>query len=233
MLLVEGQTRTFLVLKLDRLMASIASLRLPEPTRSRTLLPGNLSPIILSRIRARSAALEARLGAEHTPGWEASYRTELRDLEAEVAALLAGPDNPPRDRLAEAPRNRSLVLRKAIDHLRARSYGRVALAELCEAAGASSRTLRRAFREALGMGPRAFATCVRLTMLRRALLSSEPDPGTLTRLAMERGFHHIGQLGVDYRRVYGETLSATLRRRTLEQRGVYPVWLERARQGFS
>jgi AraC family transcriptional regulator, ethanolamine operon transcriptional activator len=85
------------------------------------------------------------------------------------------------------------------------------IAALCEAVGASERTLYEAFRDHLGAPPKAYLKTLRLDAARRRLL--EGRAGTrVTDVALDWGFVHFGWFSQDYRRQFGETPSQTLQR---------------------
>jgi len=79
------------------------------------------------------------------------------------------------------------------------------------ALGVPRRTLFRAFREELGMGPQAYLQLVRLHRLRERLLLESPATASITALAGELGFTHMGRLSASYRQHFGEYPKETLR----------------------
>ena len=87
------------------------------------------------------------------------------------------------------------------------------LTEICAAIGVAERTLRAACEEHLGMGPIRFLTLRRMHLVRRALLHADPLISTVTRIVTDHGFWELGRFSVAYRTLFGESPSATLRRR--------------------
>ena len=79
------------------------------------------------------------------------------------------------------------------------------------AAGSSWRTLDYAFRERLGITPKQYVNAVRLNAFRHELTIASPDT-LVADLANQQGFWHMGQLAADYRAMFGELPSETLRR---------------------
>jgi len=57
----------------------------------------------------------------------------------------------------------------------------------------------------------AYLKANRLIAVRRQLRRSSPDKGTITNLANNWGFWHMGQFAADFRRYFGELPSQTLR----------------------
>jgi AraC family ethanolamine operon transcriptional activator len=81
-------------------------------------------------------------------------------------------------------------------------------------AGIQRRTLLRAFRSICGTTPSRYLRAVRLEMARQALLSPHTDATTVTQVAMRFGFRELGRFAGNYRAIFGESPSMTLRRRT-------------------
>lgn len=107
---------------------------------------------------------------------------------------------------------RQLALDRARSFIEAHRDRPIAVAELCRATRSSRRTLEYAFREHLGLSPRAYLAAVRLDGVRSELLPSDP-PVRIADVANRWGFWHLGQFAADYRRQFGELPSETLRRR--------------------
>ena len=85
------------------------------------------------------------------------------------------------------------------------------LARLASATGISSRTLNRVTRREAGLSPMALLRRARLAQARRDL--DMPGPATtVTRVALDCGFTHLGRFSLEYARQFGEPPSATLRR---------------------
>ena len=83
-------------------------------------------------------------------------------------------------------------------------------------AGVSRRTLEHAFRDGLGLGPAAYLKARRLCLLGRKLYRDREGSARVADLAHSQGFQHLGQMASDYRAMFGELPSETLRRgRTL------------------
>jgi AraC family ethanolamine operon transcriptional activator len=131
------------------------------------------------------------------------------DLYERIASMLAAP--PTSDR--PSPRTRRRALRRAEEYMRAHARERISLAHLCSASESSERTLRQVFRECYGTSPMALLRKLRLQGLRQDLRDAGPRTTTVLNLALRWGFWHMGHLGRDYKRLFGETPSATLGRR--------------------
>lgn len=90
--------------------------------------------------------------------------------------------------------------------------------DLCEVVGTSRRTLQNAFNEILGMSPIAYLNRVRLHRVRRDLGQARRAETTVSTVAMNWGFWHLGDFSRAYRNCFGELPSRTLRRRPEQSR---------------
>ena len=84
--------------------------------------------------------------------------------------------------------------------------------QLSEVAGCSIRSLSRSFEVKHGIGPMAFTKERRLDAAYLDLLSAEPDATTVTKVAINYGFSHIGKFAIDYGKTFGESPSTSLAR---------------------
>jgi AraC-like DNA-binding protein len=76
----------------------------------------------------------------------------------------------------------------------------------------SERTLRKAFRVTYGLSPCRHLRMLRLLRVRQALMSSRSyQVPTVTEIATRFGFAELGRFSVEYRKVFGESPSVTLR----------------------
>jgi AraC-like DNA-binding protein len=82
---------------------------------------------------------------------------------------------------------------------------------LCRSCGVTERTLRNAFRSICGATPYRYLRERRMLEAREALLHANAT-ATVTAIATQFGFLELGRFSVEYRSVYGECPSQTLRR---------------------
>jgi AraC family ethanolamine operon transcriptional activator len=107
--------------------------------------------------------------------------------------------------------DRRTVLEKVERLLDARPSEPVYVADLCEATGLAERTLRFILVEQYGTSAIRLLRCRRLCQLRRHLRAEGGGAGSLARIASRFGFRHMGTLAADYRALFGELPSETLR----------------------
>ena len=104
------------------------------------------------------------------------------------------------------------VIARFEDFLATREYEPVYLAEICAAIGVSERTLRGCCQEHLGMGPMHYLWLRRMHLAHRSLLAADPALKSVTEIATAHGFWELGRFSVEYRSIFGEAPSATLKR---------------------
>lgn len=83
---------------------------------------------------------------------------------------------------------------------------------LAKSLGVSRRTLFRAFCESVGTSPVTYQRMCKLHELRYALIAALPTESSVTNLALDHGFTHLGRLSTEYKRHFGESPSTTLAR---------------------
>jgi AraC-like DNA-binding protein len=86
------------------------------------------------------------------------------------------------------------------------------LTDLARQTGSSPRTLYRRFQTSHGLSPRAWQRRDRLERARSALEAASAQETSVTAIALEHGFSHLGRFARAYRDAFGESPSATLRR---------------------
>ena len=111
------------------------------------------------------------------------------------------------------PGQHARIVNRFQEFLEARPDEPVYLAEICSAIGASERTLRTCCQEVLGVGPVRYLWLRRMYLTRRALLHSDAEQANVTEIATAHGFWELGRFSVEYRGLFGESPSASLRHR--------------------
>ena len=84
--------------------------------------------------------------------------------------------------------------------------------DVCATIGVTERTLRHHCMEHLGISPHRYLWLRRMHQARRALATADVPQTTVTNVATEHGFWELGRFSVAYRKLFGESPSATLRR---------------------
>ncbi|MCW2080474.1 UNVERIFIED_ORG: AraC-like DNA-binding protein [Bradyrhizobium japonicum] len=104
------------------------------------------------------------------------------------------------------------ALRVARDRLADNAGEPLNLAQLACAAGIGIRALQLGFRRHFGVSISEMLLDMRLAGLHARLAQARPD-ASITEIAFDLGFTHLGRMAGAYREKFGETPSATLRRR--------------------
>lgn len=173
-------------------------LRLPEAQMAR-LRAGLLSLMHRAGTRARTGlagdgleSLERRAHFLLADAWVAGQPAALRAL----------------------PSHRALrIVRRAEEYFLERmETGPVGLADICHATGAGKTTLYNAFQKICGEPPLVIYRRHRLAKARSLLLTAAPERGAVKRAATGAGLTELGRFAIEYRRLFGESPSETLRR---------------------
>jgi len=85
----------------------------------------------------------------------------------------------------------------------------ITMNEICNAVHVSRRTLQYTFAQCYGISPKQYIQVIRLNQARRMLQSNE-DFQTISDVAFNYGFFHLGQFCQNYKRLFGETPRQTL-----------------------
>lgn len=101
-------------------------------------------------------------------------------------------------------------VKKAIDLFQASPAGAWTVDDLAASCGVPRRTLERHFKRYVNQGPVEFLRTVRLDRARLKLLTAQPET-TVTDIAVQCGFNHLGRFAAWYRERFGESPLATLK----------------------
>ena len=181
------------------------------------LSPSALDSDVLPAGHAERNALEHTLRSLfETPGLlmdREQVRNALRDVLLNVIAshCVAGLP-PPKSSLTYIGRHR--LVKRVRDFALARQDEPLSIPQLCRAFHVSRRTLQYAFQEVCAISPGAYLRILRLNGVRRALRAPERSFLDVQALAAKWGFWHASQFACDYKKLFGERPSDTLRRRT-------------------
>ena len=113
--------------------------------------------------------------------------------------------------MGTAARRHAEIIARLEDLLAANRDRPLYLAEICATTGVSERTLRVCCHEHLGMGPVRYLWLRRMHLARAALIRADPARATVTSVATDHGFWELGRFSVEYRRLFGESPSGSLR----------------------
>jgi len=192
------------------LAAALAAVRGAESPALRTVFrpvfaSAETAAPIVNLLFSTLRTLESDASALSGNGTRAALERALLDA---FALAVNAADEPPRTDRVKLPATR--LVRQCEEYLVTHLATPVYIADLCKLTGASERTLRNAFHTVYGIGPTRYLMYRRLANARRTL--REPDAGdTVTSIATRHGLWDLGRFAADYRSLYGQPPSATLR----------------------
>lgn len=109
--------------------------------------------------------------------------------------------------------SRECLVQKARDYLLAHPDDPVTIADLCRVLRVSRRTLQYAFESIFDTNPVAYLRAIRLNHVRRELKANIGNPNTsVGDIAARFGFWHLSRFASEYRQLFGELPSKTLRK---------------------
>ncbi len=170
-----------------------------------------VSPQRITRFRSVVRQLEAVVQrAPKVLESAAGKRAAEQKLLREIRSLLAAPQavEPAQGRHV-VPRKQ--IIRMAMEFVERHEGEYLSVEQLASAAGVSERTLRDAFLSYFGVPPVQYLNRRSLHQIRKALLAADPSATTVTEIATRFGVWHFGRLAQDYRFLFGELPSQTLR----------------------
>lgn len=103
------------------------------------------------------------------------------------------------------------VVREAQRFIEREAHRPLSIGEIATAAGCSIRSLQRGFEENLKTTPRAYLVAKRLELARTALATAARET-TVTQIATDLGFMHLGQFAAAFKARFGLSPRAMLRR---------------------
>ena len=166
------------------------------------------------------AALEERVRAILQGALSQHDSAAAEFVQQLMAVLLSGAAAWTPDRMTLSATRLERRRRRAVEA--ARVYIRehlpepMRLADLCKNSHLRARSLEYGFREVVRLSPMRYLRMLRLGEVRRELHKSGGAQRSISEIALDAGFSHLSQFTVDYKKVFGETPSAT-RRRLLAQ----------------
>ena len=141
----------------------------------------------------------------------AGQKAAAQKLVREARNLLAAPKT-----VEPAPGRhvvpRAQIIRMAMEFVERHDPEFLSVEHLATAAGVSERTLRDAFLQFFGVPPVQYLNRRTLHQIRKALIAANPHVTTVTDIATGFGVWQFGRMARDYRFLFGELPSETLRR---------------------
>jgi AraC-like DNA-binding protein len=201
---------------------ALSGTRFAVPSAARLRPPAAAVRELRGLHRAAIRMAEARAAA--FTNTEAAHGLEQQLLHALIECLSEGGE----EETATGRRHRGILARFE-DWLIAEPF--LSMTDLCAALGVSDRLLRLCCKERLGMGPSSYRHLRAMQQVHRALRNGNLDGASVSEVATRHGFHALGRFATNYRALYGELPSVTLRRAS--RPGMGELSLGRQRVKFS
>jgi AraC-like DNA-binding protein len=199
----------FMSLPVEDLMsvgATMAGRDLTPPPNALTFRP---SPQALASLRQ----LHGAAGALAHKAPEIIVNPQVaRGLEQALIGAVAGclADHP-QDKRSLAQRRHEVVMRRFWQVVEESAGQPLYIPEICSAIQVSERTLLACCHEHLGMAPKRYLLLRRMALARRSLREQAAGTTSVTDIAMRYGFWDLGRFAVEYKALFGESPSFTLR----------------------
>lgn len=110
--------------------------------------------------------------------------------------------------------HRHRLVERADAFVRTHTDRLVTVSELCSELSVSRRALQNGFQEVLGVSPHAYIRTISLNGVRSHLKNADSPYACVQDAAAAYGFWHMSQFALDYRHLFGELPSATIKRRS-------------------
>lgn len=168
------------------------------------------APVTLSRVRTYLNQLHHLI--LHQPNFLQQPHLNKLILE-DFIPLLVDAIPPVTEGITKPPRplTRSQLVKDAEEYLMSHLEQPTTLKDLCQVLHVSRTPLFSGFQEAFGVGPMEYLKVQRLHSVRRLLKASDPKTDNVTAIAQRFGFWSAGHFTRDYKRMFGELPSATLK----------------------
>ncbi|GAA0788819.1 AraC family transcriptional regulator [Marinobacterium sediminicola] len=135
----------------------------------------------------------------------------IRDIEqALIKGILTSQPHNYSDDVKNALRNNlPSYLIKTIDYLKENARNEIHMDDIEWISGVSRNKLYSDFKRYIGMPPTAYLKRIRMSGVRTDIIKSMGEESIST-LALNWGFNHLGRFSTDYKNIFGETPSETL-----------------------
>jgi len=165
-------------------------------------------PAVVSRLGGRMRRLLSGPQLPMPQSGEVARLVESELLELTINALASAEERA----RPEPGWRRHRAVKRALEYLDGDPSPPPTIPQLCRVAGVSQRTLEYGFREQLGVTPLRYLKVLRLNRARSELGQASPDRETVASVALRHGFAELGRFAGEYRQLFGEVPSDTLRR---------------------
>lgn len=164
-----------------------------------SLLPSS-SFVVRDLQRVIADAIAPNSSAKRSPPVERTIALALRTTELALHPKYKTSLNSERQRFVDAAEN----------FMWSNISEGIGLSQVSRGAGCSPRTLSNYYRNLYGISPMRYFKLLRFNHVRRALRNSGPAKKTVSDIAADHGFWHMGHFSEQYRDFFGETATETM-----------------------
>jgi len=133
-----------------------------------------------------------------------------REMEDEILSVLTGlllEQTPTIPKLTAGEKVALDIRDKFFGHM----DGKISISSLAKEYKVSEQTLQNSFKSLFGYTPKHFFRLLKLNLVYRELMESNPGQTTVSEIAHKWGFMHMGHLNTHYTELFGENPSETLK----------------------
>ena len=138
-------------------------------------------------------------------------RAAVKQAAMEILAALVQEGVPPQA-VSLGGFSRTQIVRRARDYLLSNLDEPVQIIDVCRALGISRRGLQYSFEDVLDINPMTYLRLMRLNGARRDLLNAAAVPTQVQEVVARWGFWHFSRFSAEYKKLFHELPSETLRR---------------------
>lgn len=181
-----------------------------EKLRSGFKIQKEIEAIVYLKIEACINALLSH------PMLVATERTRTQVQYDIIELLMQSLDHQP-ETVIVSTKKATRVVNTIIEYTQNYSDQLFAISDLCAITNTSRRTLQSCFEKIIGMSPALFLKYLRLNKVRKEL-SNMQENTSISNIAAHFGFWHLSQFSYDYKRLFLESPSDTLKCRSTDKK---------------
>jgi AraC family ethanolamine operon transcriptional activator len=186
--------------------------RLDSPTKLGTSHVQEIGPQATKRLRQLLLEFEHALKTKPQVQASAAAKVSMQN-ELLVACKPLFEETKPNQRTRGRPTiDRRAVLERVLEKIESPLGCDGSMNSLIDQAGVSERTLRSIFLEYYGLPPHRYMMVYRLHQARTVLLRESLTNTTVSNIAAQFGFWHFGRFAREYRKLFGESPSQTIKK---------------------
>lgn len=143
------------------------------------------------------------------PLFVATERTRTQIQADIIDLIIENIDNTP-IKVKVSRKKANTVVHTVIDYTQNNSAQLFSISDLCYITNTSRRTLQSCFEQTIGLSPALFLKYLRLNAVRKTLAQTT-EVSSISNIATDFGFWHLSQFAYDYKRLFSESPSDTLK----------------------